>query len=260
MGWENITVEGITTTNCNDNNFWTDYCPSNSTAVNNWRNWNTTYALSLNDSPKISYSELNTNHWIFGDASCGIECDYGNGYNGHLFFHYNNDIVLTINTEPERIQQNNYEYFVYFGINDATEEGSAFLIVRDPSDNTARQLNGQSFGGDWKHSLYLILKAAQPILAITSNGGGATHIAKVAGQLSSLSSNLSDILLVSGGGGGGLIVGETAYDGKDAGGISGSGDNSANQSTGYGFGQGESGSNVPGGGGGLYGGYKGVTG
>lgn len=95
--------------------------------------------------------------------------------------------------------------------------------------------------------------------AITSNGGGATHIAKVTGQLSSLSSNLSDILLVSGGGGGGLIYNATAYDGKDAGGISGSGDNSANQSTGYGFGQGESGSNVPGGGGGLYGGYKGVT-
>ena len=90
-----------------------------------------------------------------------------------------------------------------------------------------------------------------------ANGGGATHIAKVTGQLKDLSSNLSDILLVSGGGGGGLLVDGVAYEGKDAGGISGSGDNSANQSTGYGFGQGESANSVPCGGGGLYGGYKG---
>lgn len=94
---------------------------------------------------------------------------------------------------------------------------------------------------------------------ITSNGGGATHIAKVTGQLSSLSNNLSDILMVSGGGGGGLIIGENTYAGKDAGGISGSGNNSADQSTGYAFGQGESDDGVSGGGGGLYGGYKGGT-
>lgn len=40
----------------------------------------------------------------------------------------------------------------------------------------------------------------------TSNGGGATRVAKVTGQLSSLSSNLSDILIISGGGGGGFIT------------------------------------------------------
>lgn len=91
---------------------------------------------------------------------------------------------------------------------------------------------------------------------ITSNGGGATHIAKRTGQLKDLSSYTSDILLVSGGGGGGLIVGEDAYAGDDAGGISGSGSNSGNQSSGYAFGQGESGTNVSGGGAGLYGGYK----
>ena len=73
-----------------------------------------------------------------------------------------------------------------------------------------------------------------------SNGGGATHIAKVTGQLKDLSSNLSDILMVSGGGGGGYLVDENAYNGADAGGISGSGSNSGNQSTGYAFGQGES--------------------
>lgn len=91
-----------------------------------------------------------------------------------------------------------------------------------------------------------------------SNGGGATHIAKVTGQLSSLSSNLSDVLIVSGGGGGGFILDDVEYPGADAGGISGSGYNSANQSTGYGFGQGESGEDVSGGGSGLYGGYKGT--
>ena len=93
-----------------------------------------------------------------------------------------------------------------------------------------------------------------------SNGGGATHIAKVTGQLKDLSSHLSDILIVSGGGGGGMLIGDTAYPGADAGGISGSGDNSADQSTGYAFGQGESGTDISGGGGGLYGGYKGVNG
>lgn len=97
-----------------------------------------------------------------------------------------------------------------------------------------------------------------PIVSITSNGGGATHIAKVTGPLKDLSSNLSDILMVSGGGGGGLIVGDTIYNGADAGGISGSGSNSGNQSTGYAFGQGESGANKSGGGSGLYGGYKSI--
>lgn len=97
-----------------------------------------------------------------------------------------------------------------------------------------------------------------PVQTHTSNGGGATHIAKRTGQLKDLSSNLSDILIVSGGGGGGYLVGENVYDGADAGGISGSGSNSGNQSSGYAFGQGESGTNKSGGGGGYYGGYKGV--
>lgn len=98
-----------------------------------------------------------------------------------------------------------------------------------------------------------------PVINIMGNGGGATHIAKVTGQLSALSSNLSDILIVSGGGGGGMIYNNTSYAGADAGGISGSGSNSGNQSTGYAFGLGEAGINLPGGGSGLYGGYKGGT-
>ena len=96
----------------------------------------------------------------------------------------------------------------------------------------------------------------EPYNIVIANGGGATHIAKVTGLLSTLSSNLSDILIVSGGGGGGFIANNTAYDGADAGGVSGSGELSGNQSTGYRFGQGESSSLLSGGGSGLYGGYK----
>ena len=109
--------------------------------------------------------------------------------------------------------------------------------------------------------MYELISGSQVpvIVPTTSNGGGATHIAKVTGQLKDLSSHLSDILIVSGGGGGGMLIGDTVYPGADAGGISGSGDNSADQSAGYAFGQGESGSDVSGGGGGLYGGYKGAA-
>lgn len=109
---------------------------------------------------------------------------------------------------------------------------------------------------EYDSAIYTEIKS---VMVTTSNGGGASHIAKVTGQLSTLSSNLSDILIVSGGGGGGMIIGTTEYDGKEAGGISGSGDNSADQSTGYAFGQGQSSTTASGGGSGLYGGYKGVT-
>ena len=112
---------------------------------------------------------------------------------------------------------------------------------------------------DKRKTLYQAIMGAMHS-SVTAPGGGATHIAKVTGHLSALSSNLSDILIVAGGGGGGMIVDSVAYDGADAGGISGNGTNSANQTTGYAFGQGESGSGVSGGGGGLYGGYKGVGG
>ena len=52
-------------------------------------------------------------------------------------------------------------------------------------------------------------------LNIVSNGGGATHIAKVTGQLKTLSNNLSDILMVSGGGGGGLLLGDSGWHGTE---------------------------------------------
>lgn len=86
---------------------------------------------------------------------------------------------------------------------------------------------------------YNFIKGIMPDTVFLANGGGATHVAKRTGQLKDLSSYLSDILIVSGGGGGGMVIGDNTFSGRDAGGISGSGDNSANQSTGYAFGLGE---------------------
>lgn len=143
--------------------------------------------------------------------------------------------------------ETHYGYCNFFGVMNYYSPGDVYRAPDSIQSNAYRQ------------ALYNFLISYSPVVPITSNGGGATHIAKVTGQLSSLSNNLSDILMVSGGGGGGLILGEDIYAGKDAGGISGSGNNSANQTTGYAFGQGESADGVSGGGGGLYGGYKGVN-
>ena len=59
------------------------------------------------------------------------------------------------------------------------------------------------------------VKGSEQMSDYTSNGGGATHIAKVTGQLKDLSSNLSDILMVSGGGGGGLLLGDSGWHGTE---------------------------------------------
>lgn len=120
-------------------------------------------------------------------------------------------------------------------------------------DNDSKQRSKSEYDS----AIYTEIKS---VMVTTANGGGATHIAKQTGQLKDLSNYLSDILIVSGGGGGGLIIGENAYNGADAGGISGSGNNSGNQSSGYAFGQGESGTNDAAGGGGFYGGYKDIIG
>ncbi len=73
---------------------------------------------------------------------------------------------------------------------------------------------------------------------ITAAGGGATHIATKSGVLSSLSGNLSDILIVAGGGGGGYYFPSFQGYGGEGGGESGlQGRGSGNyqdQFTGYG--------------------------
>lgn len=151
-----------------------------------------------------------------------------------------------------------YQYAII--IDDENEEAViVFYQTRNGSGYSTFYRFTVYTGTNYRHTLWLDFTDAEPQTKITSNGGGATHIAKVTGQLKDLSSNLSDILMVSGGGGGGLLLGETEYTGKEAGGISGSGDNSADQSTGNAFGQGESGTDVSGGGSGLYGGYKGTS-
>lgn len=145
---------------------------------------------------------------------------------------------------------NNNQALCYFGV--YMDAGFAYIykVIQNVNKTYYDSCGGNNNYGRLLYSLF-------GGIIVTSNGGGATHIAKRTGQLKDLSSYTSDILMVSGGGGGGLLVGETAYEGKDAGGITGNGSNSADQSTGYAFGQGESSTNKSGGGGGLYGGYKG---
>ena len=161
--------------------------------------------------------------------------------------------LVSINIAGAYISQEpNIQYYLGILLDDTNQFGCILTIYNSPDTNLTK---GYYAGNS---SIYNIFKS-EATTKVTSNGGGATHIAKVTGQLKDLSSNLSDILMVSGGGGGGLIVGDTDYSGKEAGGISGSGDNSADQTTGNAFGLGESGTNLSGGGSGLYGGYKGTS-
>lgn len=190
----------------------------------------------------------------FFTESCTLSCTYGNfsatrNYDGVYtvdkdklpWWDYDNDLVIPTIIDPH--QSSNVFLAIPYSDGD---------IINNPFNLPIFNIRS----GESKQAASEYFTTPNRYMA---NGGGATHIAKVTGQLSSLSNNLSDILMVSGGGGGGLIIGEDTYAGKDAGGISGSGDNSANQTTGYAFGQGESGEGVSGGGGGLYGGYKGGT-
>lgn len=153
-----------------------------------------------------------------------------------------------------------YDIAIYsgFAINESLHRAALLTLTVDEPNNSKIELNAYfkrpSISFD---DFYTEIKSVIP--TYTSNGGESTHIAKLTGQLRDLSSNLSAILMVSGGGGGGLVSGDTDYSGKEAGGISGSGDNSADQTTGYAFGQGEIGAGASGGGSGLYGGYKGTS-
>ena len=210
----------------------------------------------------------NFNFWIDGE----FVYDFGTFTLTHKVVSSNNYEYITLTRKSDStvlinwVAQNgsgraNLESYISFAIDNDTQLGYIFLASCQTISYNSNKWQYYIGSGSLQASggssdLYELLIGAS-IQSYTSNGGGATHIAKVTGQLKDLSSNLSDILMVSGGGGGGLIVGDTAYVGADAGGISGSGDNSANQSTGYGFGQGESSTNVSGGGAGLYGGYKG---
>lgn len=99
-------------------------------------------------------------------------------------------------------------------------------------------------------------------------GGGATHIAKVNGQLSSIGYTSfvtnGNGLIVAGGGGGGSKY-QRPYDGlpdeycagTSGGGLSGGGSRGGTQSGGFAFGQGQDTGYGGYGGGGLYGGYLG---
>lgn len=98
--------------------------------------------------------------------------------------------------------------------------------------------------------------------AYASKGGGATHMAKRTGLLSTLNSYRSDVIIVAGGGGGGGDYGTGGTGGGASGGNGNGagGGRGATQSTGYAFGKArdEAGdNNICGGGGGYFGGYEG---
>lgn len=157
------------------------------------------------------------------------------------------------------VPSTSYKNFAYYN-GALSQVGSTPTISTKSVNNISYQYEQNQFDAQGVPVIYYVgaevekmyINGELPVTDIIGTGGGATHIAKVTGQLSTLSNNLSDILIVAGGGGGGLIREGTAYNGSDAGGISGNGDSSADQTTGYAFGQGES----PGGGGGMYGGNK----
>ena len=106
--------------------------------------------------------------------------------------------------------------------------------------------------------------ATCPAGTICTGGGGATHVAYSDGILSSFENNYSNVILVAGGGGGAYYKDNSGKNGGSGGGYIGAGatttDNGGTQSTGFGFGQGESGNNQSGSGGGLYGGLHSDTG
>ena len=75
----------------------------------------------------------------------------------------------------------------------------------------AYRAGGYNGGGNGQYQAGGVKNAA-------GGGGGATHIAKISGLLSTLSNNLDDILIVAGGGGG---ASEASYAGGSGGGIQG---------------------------------------
>ena len=99
---------------------------------------------------------------------------------------------------------------------------------------------------------------------LCSGGGGATHVAYSDGILSSFESDSSNVILVAGGGGGAIYKNNTGKNGGSGGGYIGAGattsENGGTQSSGFGFGHGESGNENSGSGGGYYGGVHSNTG
>ena len=214
-------------THCDGNQQCIVYMPENS--IFNWTNESNPPAwFNLVDTTEKTYIKI-------GKWKLTIRRRSNNNYGLTL---YENDIYKS-NDIMYCSPSYEYNFFGFVIYNNELYIGWFFYVT----DGGYCVVSGVPF--------YSMFSNAIAITDIIGTGGGATHIAKVTGQLSSLSNNLSDILIVSGGGGGGLIKQSTAYRGSDAGGIAGNGDNSADQSTGYAFGQGDEGC-----GGGLYGGNK----
>ena len=78
-------------------------------------------------------------------------------------------------------------------VDDETELGFAIIVRQFPNGGTKDAWIYNDSNNDYAYCKKIYQCFGNVAQKITSNGGGATHIAKVTGQLKDLSSNLSDI-------------------------------------------------------------------
>lgn len=182
-----------------------------------------------------------------------LELGYSGGVICYSFIDSSNN---TINGVTNMVNNDNGGYCLVALVDDTYQIGILGYFA------TAYRLSGDNYIDFYINGVstnydkgYQVLTGAVP-LQVGNGGGGASHVSKTTGLLSTLSQNISDILIVAGGGGGGGLIGTTPGNGggyiggsPKLGSIAVSG-RSGTQSTGYAFGQGEAG----GGGGGFYGG------
>lgn len=194
---------------------------------------------------------LETNYLII--AYGNVTSLYGETLYGWSFY----DKILQRSILTGGWTTNKGDFPLYVGIILDEENQRAYGVIKHYSPSTGNHLailGGRSEGIDIFYDAFGSKKSRY-----YTNGGGCTHVAKQTGLLADIgASNITNVLIVSGGGGGGFLYDGNIYYGADAGGISGNGTNSGNQTTGNGFGQGEYNINLSGGGSGLYGGYKGA--
>lgn len=205
--------------------------------------------LSTIVTANFTYNET-TSEWTLElqNYNTDIPENKSNAYYHSWEFRYENG-VSSMNI-PASHYVNYYTWANYWNMQIRSTTSSSLSVLFERLEIVARNVRIIVEGEVWDN--------ASPFNNVGS-GGGATHIATVTGQLSTLSSNAnrSKILMVSGGGGGGSVGNGLLFNGADAGGISGSGTKSANQTTGYGFGLADIGTNVGSAGAGFYGGYRG---
>ena len=278
MAWENAILDNVVTspvlTNLND---WFSYSHSaisenisSETPTWNWVTINQTF--NYNDVYNASVGTF-----IIGDSNWGIKKELGAGTSQPYLYLYLNGVKLAgdyleradISFYNMSSHSEGYVRSLLCGIDEENHRGTIIYksgqYYRDRTyDHKLTWIGGfvnsenaynwikaneapptytwQSVAGvSGKGQTYSLSQIAS---ASINNGESVTGAS--ASAFTSLTAQVST-----------MVTDDSAMSGADAGGISGSGSNSGNQSSGYAFGQGESGTNVSGGGGGYYGGEKG---